>query len=152
MFGFIIGTACLIGFISVWRHGSHRHFGRSLYWRFFRKLDTSPGQERIVRNAFESIKDQAREFVQGGKSARKELAELMRQPDFDNERVNDWFSAREQEFRKVRQSAVDALSEVHEVLDDRQRQSLAKLIEQGGHWHRALRHRGPYRHQAPEAS
>lgn len=150
MLGFIIGTACLIGFIGVWRAGHHQRFHRSLHRWLLHKLDASPGQERILRNAFESIRTSAIDFAEGGKTSRRELAELLREPNFDNQRVNAWFVAREHEFEKVRESAVSALAEVHEVLDDRQRESLAKLIERGAYFRSC--HHGPYRSRATEAA
>ncbi|HEU5073796.1 MAG TPA: periplasmic heavy metal sensor [Polyangiaceae bacterium] len=150
MLGFIIGTACLVGFIGVWRAGHHRHLHRSLHRWLLHKLDASPGQERILRNAFESIRSSVMEFAEGGKTSRRELAELLREPAFDHQRVNDWFVAREHEFAKVRQSAVSALAEAHEVLDDRQRESLAKLIERGAYFRGC--HHGPYRSRATEAA
>lgn len=148
MFGFIIGTACLIGFIGVWR--GHHRFHRSVHRWLLHKLDASPGQERILRNAFESIRTQAVDFVEGGKASRRELADLLRESTFDNQRVSEWFVAREHEFEKVRDSAVSALAEVHEVLDDRQRESLAKLIERGAYFRNC--HHGPYRSRPTEAA
>ena len=150
MFGFIIGTACLVGFIGVWRAGGHHRFHRSMHRWLLHKLDASPGQERILRNAFDSIRTAAIDFVEGGKSSRRELAELLRESNFDNQRVNDWFVAREHEFQKVRESAVRALAEAHEVLDDRQRESLAKLIERGAYFRSC--HHGPYRSRTTEAA
>jgi Spy/CpxP family protein refolding chaperone len=150
MLGFIIGTACLVGFVGVWRAGHHHRFHRSLHRWLLHKLDASPGQERILRNAFESIRASAIDFLEGGKASRRELAELLREPNFDSERVNAWFMAREHEFEKVRAAAVGALSEAHEVLDDRQRESLAKLIERGAYFSRC--HHGPYRGRAAEAA
>ena len=150
MFGFILGTACLIGFVGVWRAGSHHRFGHSMHRWLFHKLDPSPGQERILRNAFDSVRTRARDFAEGGQSSRRELAELLREPNFDNQRVNDWFVAREHEFEKVRETAVAALAEVHEVLDDRQRDSLAKLVERGAYFRRC--HHGPYRSRTTEAA
>lgn len=150
MLGFIIGTACLIGFIGVWRAGHHHRFRRSLHRWLLHKLDASPGQERILRNAFESIRSAAVDFAEGGQTSRRELAQLLRESEFDNERVNDWFVEREHEFEKVRESAVRALAEVHEVLDDRQRESLAKLIERGAYSRHC--HHGPYRSRATEAA
>lgn len=150
MLGFIIGTACLIGFIGVWRAGHHHRFHRSLHRWLLHKLDASPGQERILRNAFESIRSSAVDFAEGGQTSRRELAQLLREPNFDNQGVNDWFVAREHEFEKVRESAVRALAEVHEVLDDRQREALAKLIERGAYF-RHCQH-GPYRSRATEAA
>jgi len=64
--------------------------------------------------------------------------------------VNDWFVAREHEFEKVRETAVSALAEVHEILDDRQREVLAKLVEKGAYFRRC--HRGPYRSRTTEAA
>lgn len=150
MLGFIIGTACLIGFIGVWRGGHHHRFHRSLHRWLLHKLDASPGQERILRNAFDSIRTSAIDFVEGGKASRRELAELFREPNFDSNRVNDWFVAREHEFMKVRESAVSALAEAHEVLDDRQRETLAKLIERGAYFRGC--HHGPYRSRTTEAA
>ena len=147
MFGFIIGTACLVGFIAVYKHGRHRGFaGFAPRW-LFRKLDTSPAQERIVRNAIDAVRQDAERFRKDGKGSRQELADLLRAPDYDSERVRNWFVAREQEFQKVRDSVVGALGDVYEVLDDEQREKLAKLVERA-QGHRACRHGGAYRSEA----
>jgi len=58
--------------------------------------------------------------------------------------------AREHEFKNVRETAAGALTEVHEVLDDRQRESLAKLVERGAYFRRC--HHGPYRSRSTEAA
>ncbi len=150
MFGFILGTACLIGFISVWRHGPRHRFGRSGPWWLLRKLDTSPAQERVIRNAVNSIKEEARGFARGGKSSRRELAQLLRAPDYDKDRVRDWFTARERELGQVTETALGALAEVHEVLDDQQRDKLAALVERGPRFGRGFRSHGPYRDSASE--
>lgn len=149
MFGFIVGTACLVGFIFVWKGECGQRFRSRWHW-ILRKLDTSPAQERVVRNAFASVKQGARTFAHEGKFARRELADLLRAADFDERRVSDWFATREEELKKLRESAVQALGEVHEVLDDQQREQLATLIERSSYWPRAWRGHGPYRHQPPE--
>jgi uncharacterized membrane protein len=102
-----------------------------------------------LRNAFESVRVQAKDFTEGSQNSRRELADLLREPNFDNQRVNDWFVAREHEFKKVRETAVGALAEVHEVLDDRQRESLAQLVERGAYFRHCRR--GPYRSPSAEA-
>jgi Spy/CpxP family protein refolding chaperone len=145
MFGFIIGTACLVGFIAVYRRGAH---GQGLFgvprW-LFRKLDTSPAQERVVRNAMASVKGEVRQFARDGKDARRELADILRADDFDSARVKHWFETREQDFSKVRESFVSALGEVYDVLDDHQRSTLASLVEKAPLRGAACRSRGPYR-------
>jgi uncharacterized membrane protein len=151
MFGFIIGTLCLLGFIGVYKHGRRRRFAGLAPWRLFQKLDTSPAQERVVRNALDSVKGSAKSFADSGQRSRGELADLLRSPDFDTQRVSAWFMAREQELTRVRETAVAALGEIYEVLDDQQRAKLAHLIERGSFWPRACRNHGPYRSQTQEA-
>lgn len=151
MFGFIIGTACLVGFIVVYKHG-RRHGLRGFGPRwFFRKLDTSPAQERIVRNAFDAVRADAQRFARESREARRELADLLRAPDYDRERVRDWFATREQDFQRVRESVVGALGDVYDVLDDQQREKLAKMIEKAPYGRRAYHHGGPYRSEGVEA-
>jgi len=150
MFGFIVGTACLIGFIVVYKRGRHHGFrGFAPRW-LFRKLDTSPAQERILRNALDAVRADASRFARDSRAARKELADILRAPDYDRERVRDWFTQREEDFHHVRDSVVGALGDVYEVLDDQQREKLAKLLEKA-HGHRGWRHGGPYRSSGAEA-
>ena len=76
MFGFVVGTLCLVGFVSVyrrrgwrrhgfhgWHAGRHGRFGRRGGWalyRAFEELDTSPGQEKAIRSALGELKNLAR--------------------------------------------------------------------------------------------
>lgn len=151
MFGFIVGTACLVGFIVVYKRGRRHGFaGFAPRW-MFRKLDTSPAQERIVRNAVDTVRAEARRFADQSREARRDLADLLRAPDYDRERVRDWFAARETDFQQVRESVVGALGDVFDVLDDQQREKFAKMIEKSHYGHRVCHHRsGPYRSQGAE--
>lgn len=149
MFGFLMGTLCLIGFVSVYKRGRHGGFVWTRPWWLFRKLDTSPAQERVIRSAMASVRNDAKRFAEESKSSRSELGEVLRAPDFDAERVREWFATRELELGRVRETLVGALGEVHEVLDDQQRDKLARLIERGL-WSRPF-NRGPYRSHSPEA-
>ncbi len=149
MLGFIVGTVCLIAFIGVYKRGFHHH-GLS-HWRFLRKLDTSPAQERVIRNAFGSVFRELKAFATDSHASRRQLADLLRAPDFDRQGVSDWFADREAELRSLRDRAVDALAEMHEVLDDEQRETLAKMVERG-RLRSSCRGRGPYRSHSVEAT
>jgi uncharacterized membrane protein len=150
MFGFIVGTLCLIGFISVYKHRHLRSFGGFGARRMLRKLDASPGQERIIRNALASVKQSAGSFRAQARTSSRALADLLRSPDVDTERLTDWFKDREQEFGDVRSSVVEALRDIHEVLDDHQRETLARCVERAPGWRSSWHKSGPYRSRSQE--
>jgi Spy/CpxP family protein refolding chaperone len=148
MLGFIIGTICLVAFIGVYKRGYYHR--RVSHWWFLRKLDTSPAQERVIRNAFGSVRQLIRNFANDSHGSRRELAELLRASDFDRQGVSDWFAGREAELKQLRETTVEALGEVYEVLDDQQRETLARLVERG-RLGSACSGRPPYRSHAAEA-
>lgn len=137
MFGFIVGTLSLIGLIKVARMGRHgRHGGRGGWnrWmlrRLFERLDTTPGQEKVVAEAVDEAQRvmwQAREeFFR----ARSEYAKAMRGEHFDGEAVKAAFEKQQQTVDEVKKTLKEKLAAIHEALDPRQRQVLAELIEFG---------------------
>jgi Spy/CpxP family protein refolding chaperone len=104
-----------------------------------------------VRNAVDAVRTDAGKFARESRDARKELADILRAPDYDRERVRSWFVAREADFQRVRESVVSALGDVYEVLDDQQREKLARLVEKASHGHRGCDRGGPYRNPGAEA-
>ncbi len=97
MFGFVLGTACLIGLVWVVRgprrlgsrygwdsrrardEGERRGFGGRAFVRWlFERLDTTPGQERVIRAAVDDLMDSAH-------AARRDL-------DDSPELLSDYFS------------------------------------------------------------
>lgn len=166
MFGFILGTACLIGLFWVVRggrrYGGHCgrggrrwrdeevHEGRSGRWGFgrravmrwlFERLDTTPGQERVIRDAVDGFVDQAIGARREVESSRADVARAMRGEAFDAESMGEAFGKHDNSMSDLRKAAMESLAKVHEVLDDRQRARLAELIEAGF----ARRWQGPYR-------
>ena len=148
MLGFIIGSVCLIAFIGVYKRRHYHH--RISPWWLLRKLDTSPAQERVIRNAFGSVVREARAFASDSQGSRRDLATMLRASDFDRQRVSEWFADREAELKDLREAAIEALGEVYEVLDDQQRETLARLVERG-RLSSACGGRTPYRSHAAEA-
>jgi Spy/CpxP family protein refolding chaperone len=158
MIGFILGTACLIGLIAIWtrhrhgyyafaegRHGYHRHRagdergfgwrgrgrgGMALY-RLFDRLDTTPGQEKAIKNALEEAREQLAMVRQPLEELRSDLGEAMQQDAFDRAQVEALFTRGEGRLKEARASVIEALERVHAALEPEQRKQLGKLV---GRW------------------
>jgi hypothetical protein len=148
MFGFFIGTVCLLGLISVVRrgrpwggHGHHgwgRHggggFGRGPRFflrRLFIELGTSPSQEKVIVSAAEEIQAVLANVRSEFGASRADLAQALRSPSFSAESMGELFGRHDDALRKVREAATGALARVHDVLDESQRTTLAAFIERG---------------------
>jgi Spy/CpxP family protein refolding chaperone len=153
MFGFIVGTLSLIGFIKVWRWGRYgRHgFGGPRRWmlrRLFQHLDTTPGQEKVVAAALENVERagwQAREQLFRARTA---YAKAMRAEPFDTAAVNEAFEAQQAAVDEVKKALREGMQSVHEALTPEQRARLADVLEFGpgrlhGCGHARFGHHGP---------
>lgn len=160
MFGFLLGTACLVGLIWVLRgpghfggcrrwdshryrdHDERRGFGGRAFQRWlFERLDTTPGQERVIRAAVDDLVDSAHAARRELDASRKDVARAMRGESFDAEAMGEAFAKHDAAMAALRRTAVESLGRAHESLDERQRQRLAELIESGI----GRRWQGPYR-------
>ena len=129
--GFLVAACSAAGllFLARHRHGYHgmRHF--------FRRLDTSPGQEKVMRNAWSQMREAGKQMRDRAKATRPELSRLIRGEQLSQAELSAFIQTRLSEISEGSPALVDALSQVHEVLDDRQRSLLADLVEQGrGPW------------------
>ncbi|KYF61162.1 Spy/CpxP family protein refolding chaperone [Sorangium cellulosum] len=159
MLGFLVGTACLIGLIAVvrrggrydcggapwgagpWGAGPHVHrrrgfggFGlrRRFFLSFlFDRLGTTPSQEKVIVSAIDELRaaaDAQRGEIRG---TRVDVAAAVRSPSFDETRLGELFARHDAAIESLRRASVGALGKIHAVLDDRQREQLADLIEIG---------------------
>lgn len=166
MFGFLIGTACLIGLIATLRRGScgyayggghcgprgrfghHHHHGYRDddddrgHWRsgfgprawvsmLSRRLDLTPAQEKVVRQSFEEVRDAIRKGRGELRDTRKDVARAFRAGSFDAVLMGETFSRHDNTIDEVRKAVTGALARVHEALDERQREKLAQILEEG---------------------
>lgn len=187
MFGFIIGTACLLGLVGVVRRGRRRHWGHGyghhghghgcgrggghwhghrghhghhghhghddwdgprggfrggpLYW-LFDHLETTPGQEKVIREAVEEMRDKARESKKEVRASGEDVARALRSELFDETLVGDMFARQDDQVRELQKAFAGALAKIHDALDDKQRARLADLLESG---RRFSGFGGPYR-------
>jgi len=147
MFGFLFGAACLLGLTAVARghHGYHhcgggfrsrgfgggRARGRWFLNHLLDRLDTTPGQEKVIREAIDSLTDEFFDARRDFRGSRADMAEAIRASTLDRNAVEAIFDRHDQVIDRVRGSAADAFARIHETLDDRQRKILADIVESG---------------------
>jgi hypothetical protein len=153
MFGFIIGTLCLVGLVRVvargrhgrryggyYRHGYHGGYGRrGALNAVLARLDTAPGQEKVIAAAVDDFVGRARETGREVRETRKAVADSLRADHLDEGRLNEVFGRHDAALDQIRRAGVESARKVHEALDERQRKILGDLVENGfygfGHHH-----------------
>ena len=143
MFGFVIGTACLIGLVSILHGGRHHRlhrrwgahrWGRERMLQFlFSRLDTRPDQEDVIRRAADSLHRTADQTHERAHKAREDVARAVRTDRLDVDVLGSTLADSSIGIDEARKELVSALASVHAVLDDEQRRRLSELI--AGHWH-----------------
>ena len=141
MFGFFIGTACLLGFVALARAGRRHHGhrgawhgrrgfgGRFVFRRVLERLDTTPGQEKVIREAIHDLKEDAWALRSEARDTRSELAQALRAPELDKAMLDRVFAKHDELLEKLRASLLDSAERVHTTLDEQQRKRLADMIE-----------------------
>jgi hypothetical protein len=147
MIGFILGTACLLGLGKA--YGRRRYFGHghrgwhgedgvsgfsgpvSFLRPLFLKLETTPGQERVIVQSVKDLQLAREKMASDLKGWRKELATALRMSVFDETTVGTLSAQIENALLEMRKAGIDAFAKVHEVLDEKQRAHLAETVEHG---------------------
>lgn len=116
-----------------WRkRGGFRGWGpRAWFGRISQRLDMTPAQEKAFRQAFEELRDAGRKAKGEVKETRKDLATAFRAESFDAVLLGDVFGKHDRALEDVRKALVGALAKVHESLDEKQREEVARIIEDG---------------------
>jgi Spy/CpxP family protein refolding chaperone len=114
------------------RWGGGGGFGEGFMMRgLFSRLETTPGQEKVIKDAFQKVRDTMKE-ARGEWQDKSELISLLRGETFDRTAAEGLSGKADASFAKVRVVIVEALAQIHEALDDRQRRILADFIESRG--------------------
>ena len=107
-------------------------FGRDFVMRgLFSRLETTPGQEKVIRDAFQKVRETVREARSELRDT-SELSSLLRGETFDRTAAEGISGKADAAFAKVRVVVLEGLAQIHEALDDRQRRILADLVESRG--------------------
>ena len=115
-----------------WARWGGGGFGEGFMMRgLFSRLETTPGQEKVIKDAFQNVRDTIKE-ARGEWQDKSELISLLRGETFDRTAAEGLSGKADASFAKVRVVIVEALAQIHEALDDRQRRILADFIESRG--------------------
>ena len=140
MFGFVFGTACLAGLIYTLRRGRwhpHRHGGPGRWsWRgrmrwLFERLDTSPGQEKVIVQAADELTEAFEKMRDEMSATRAAIARSLRGETFDAVTLRELDARHDELIDNLRKTLRASLSKIHEALDSKQRRELADLLEHG---------------------
>jgi Spy/CpxP family protein refolding chaperone len=150
MFGFFIGTACILGLAVMaargrrYRHGygagHHGGFRRRGLRRVLERLDTSPGQEKAILIALDALRDRGKEMAQGLGETRKSVAAALRAEQLDPRAFAAIFDEPLARVSALREELTKAVATIHETLTPRQKEQLSSLVEAGPPWGYGHRH------------
>lgn len=137
----VIGAAAVAFIIHKrrrWRrwHGHRHHHHHHRRWRggpwyVMSVLDTSPAQEKVIREELGQLRERGRVAKDEAFAARADLAEALRADTFDRGRFDAAASRVRAAFGGLETAFADALARVHDTLDARQRARLADLLAEG---------------------
>jgi Spy/CpxP family protein refolding chaperone len=138
MWGFIIAAECALGLLFIWMYRrAHRSRRGGMYY-LFKRLDTTPGQEQVIRNVLSNFKVVGQKARDDARRARPELADLVRSETFDESAARSWIASRERTLSELKPSVLESLREIHGVLDPDQRKTLGEALEHPGFWLRGF--------------
>ena len=150
MWGFVIGAACLYGLARMMRGGrwayahgpggwgrrrwKQRAGGRGPLRWLFERMETSPGQERVIAEAADALRGTMGGWHDDAERMRSDVARSIRGESFDAAALEEAFARAEARLATVRETLRGQAARVHEALDPRQRAELADLVASG--WRR----------------
>ncbi len=105
------------------------------------RLGATREQEKLIREQARRFRSKLKSMRGEGRRTRDDLARALRADSFDENVMGDLFVRHDDELRELRIQTVELLANVHAVLDERQRELLASIVEDG----RPLGFGGPYR-------
>ena len=132
----VLGTALLVSvvFKLVRRarcgRGGGMGFGRNRALRWlFRSLDTTPGQEKVIRSALEEAWIEAREARSQAREQRTNLAAALRTEGADASSFAHVQTGARAAYDRAEAAVTMAFRRIHEILDPMQRERLARIVD-----------------------
>ena len=110
----------------------------------FERLGTTPGQEKVIGEAFDDLEKKGQALRSELMGARTDFARAFRGEAFDTAAVKDTFDKQQAALEELKKSMLANMQAIHEALDPEQRAQVAQFMEFGprfgGGWHRGGRH------------
>lgn len=121
--------------VFAWRRGLRRGGRwRARGWmlrRFFARLETTPGQERLLLEELDRLRAELAGLREGLFASREELAATLASERLDPSALEALVARQLARADAAGKAAVDGLARFHEALTARQRQVLAELVRSG---------------------
>lgn len=136
MFGFLVGTICLVALVKVVRGGGHwgHHAGGRRRWMLryaFERLGTTPGQERVIEEVVDEVERKGRAVREEISKLRADIARSMRGENFDTATAREAMDRQQTLIDELRNAAIAGMQKIHEALDPEQRKRVGDLLEFG---------------------
>jgi uncharacterized membrane protein len=116
------------------RDGPGRPTGRGPLRWLFERIDTSPGQEKVIAEAADALRSTMHGWHDDAERMRSDVARSIRGETFDAGALEEAFARAEARMANVRETLRGQAARVHEALDPRQRAELADVLASG--WRR----------------
>jgi len=110
------------------QRGGRNAFG--LRW-VFERLDTTPGQEKVIRQAYEEVRESMRSGEGELEATRREIGAAIRAGHVDETQMGELYARHDEKLRTMRTAFFGALAKVTEALDEDQRKILADMLDRG---------------------
>lgn len=119
-------------------------YGGPGFWLrgLFRRLDTTPGQEKVLRQSAQELMTAMAPLKAEMNDSRRDIAQALRSGTVDEVAMGELFARHDEKLREARKAFVGALANVGEALDEDQRKRLADFLDRNGGW---SGFGGPYR-------
>ena len=127
-----------------WHHHHHHGgWGRRGLYMAFSHLDASPAQERAIIAEIDKLRDRVYAAKAGVRDARPDFAAAIRGPVLDDAALGAVLGRVDAATTEARAAVLEAVRNIHALLDQAQREKLASFLDQG--WFRGGPGAGPYR-------
>jgi hypothetical protein len=167
MVGLIVGTLCLFALIATVRrrryyaYRGHYHPRWGGYGRqrmggrvrnplhlLFARLDTTPGQEKAIVRALETLRERMAETRKELDAVSRELAVLIGGAVLDESGLDTVKARADALFGRFSADFRNLLALVHDALDEGQRRRFAELINDGSLFHAFCEQSSGFEHAA----
>jgi Spy/CpxP family protein refolding chaperone len=111
-----------------WHGWRGRHGFRGGTYHVMSMLGTTPGQEKVIREEADRMRERGRVARDEAAAARRDLAEVLRADGFDRVRFDAALGRVDAAWAQLKTALAESASRIHETLDARQRERLADLL------------------------
>ena len=111
-----------------WHGGHHR---RGMLYQMFSRIDATPTQERAIMHEVGTLKAKMRDSRATLRDSGGDLAAAMRGPILDDTALGAVLGCFDAVTTETRAAVLEALRNIHAVLDEHQREKLASMLDGG---------------------